>query len=99
MRKLVNLGKHPDEIIGTINWLLKSAYLVAIAQGQPNISRFVEQKVRPLMQKLGLAKLRAAMTLCTDTQFMMRNTGVDSGLALELLVVKLATPIRRRRSA
>jgi DNA polymerase III subunit delta len=99
LRRLTDLGKHPDEIIGTINWLLKSAYAVAIAEGQPNISRFVAQKVRPLTQKLGETKLRAAFALCTDTQFMMRSTGVDSGLALDLLVVKLAAPGKRRRSA
>ena len=28
--------------------------------------------------------------LVTDTHFMMRSTGVDANLALELLVVKLA---------
>ncbi|MFP6583164.1 MAG: DNA polymerase III subunit delta [Candidatus Hydrogenedentota bacterium] len=99
LRRLTDLGKHPDEMIGTINWLLKSAYAVAIAEGEPNISRFVAQKVRPLTEKLGLLKLRRAFALCTDTQFMMRSTGVDSELALELLVVKLAAPIARRKSA
>lgn len=99
LRRLTDLGKHPDELIGTINWLLKSAYAVAIAEGQPNISRFVAQKVGPLTKKLGVVKLRAAFALCTDTQFMMRTTGVDSELALELLVVKLSAPIARRRSA
>ena len=29
LRKLLDLGRHEDEIIGTINWLLKSAYAVA----------------------------------------------------------------------
>jgi DNA polymerase-3 subunit delta len=99
LQNLIDLGKHPDELIGTVNWLLKSAYAVAIAEGQPNISRFVAQKVEPLTRKLGVVKLRAAFALCTETQFMMRNTGVDSELALELLVVKLAAPIARRKSA
>ena len=98
-RRLSDLGKHPDEIIGTINWLLKSAYTIAVAEGEPAISRFVARKVGPLSQKLGVAKLRAAFALCTDTQFMTRNTGVDSALALELLVVKLAMPAARRKSA
>ncbi len=97
LRRLTDLGKHPDEMIGTINWLLKSAYAVAIAQGEPSISRFVARKVAPLAEKLGLIKLRAAFALCTDTQFMMRNTGVNSELALELLVVKLSAPSSRRR--
>ena len=98
-RKLSDLGKHPDELIGTINWLLKSAYAVAVAEGEPPISRFVAEKVRPLAQKLGVEKLRAAFALCTDTQFMMRSTGVDGDLALELLIVKLAAPQPRRRAA
>ncbi|MDK1021184.1 MAG: DNA polymerase III subunit delta [Candidatus Hydrogenedentes bacterium] len=98
-RALSDLGKHPDELIGTINWLLKSAYAVAIAEGEPSISRFVAQKVRPLADKLGIVKIRAAFALCTDTQFMMRSTGVDAALALELLVIKLAAPQPRRRAA
>ncbi len=99
LRDLSDLGKHPDELIGTINWLLKSAYAVAIAEGEPTISRFVAEKVRPLAQKLGVEKIRAAFALCTDTQFMMRSTGVDGALALELLVIKLAAPQPRRRAA
>jgi len=92
LRRLTDLGKHPDEIIGTINWLLKSAYAVAIADGEPSISRFVAQKVAPLAQKLGVRKLIAAFALCTDTQFKMRSTGANADLGLDLLVIKLAAP-------
>jgi DNA polymerase-3 subunit delta len=99
LRRLLDAGKHPDEIIGTINWLLKSAYAVGVATGDPGISAFVARKVTPLTRKLGVPKLRAAFALCTDTQFMTRSTGVDAGLALELLVVKLAAPQPQRRSA
>lgn len=100
LRKLTDLGKHQDEILGTINWLLKSAYTVATPNStRPPVSRFVANKVRPLAAKLGLEKLRAAFALCTDTHFMMRSTGVDAALALELLVVKLAAPARRQRAA
>lgn len=99
LRRLLDMGKHPDEIVGTINWLLKSAYAVAIATGDPGISGFVAQKVAPLTRKLGVSKLRAAFALCTDTQFMTRSTGVDADLALELLVVKLAAPQPQRKSA
>ena len=99
LRRLTDLGKHPDELLGTINWLLKNAYAVAAADGSPPISRFVAQKVTPLATKLGARKLRDAFALCTDTQFMMRNTGTDAVLALELLVVKLAYPRARRKSA
>ena len=100
LRRLIELGKHPDELMGIINWLLNSAYAVAIAgAGQPKISPFVARKVTPLAEKLGINKLRAAFALCTDTHFMLRTTGVDSNLAMELLVVKLAVPRRKSKSA
>ena len=100
LRRLLDLGRHEDEIIGTINWLLKSAYSVAITEsGPPPVSTFVAKKVAPLARKLGLKKLRDALMLCTDTQFMTRTTGVDTTLALELLVVKLAAPVRRAQTA
>ncbi len=99
LRRLIDLGKHPDEMIGTINWLLKNAYLVATAPGNPAISPFVATKVRPLAEKLGVAKLRAAFALCTESQFMMRDTGSNGNLLIELLVVKLAHPAPRRKSA
>ncbi len=100
LRKLIDLGRHEDELISTINWLLKSAYLVAITEsGPPPVSPFVVKKVGPLAEKLGFRKLRDALILCTDTQFMTRTTGVDATLALELLVVKLAVPARRAQTA
>ena len=96
LRKLMDLGKREDDIMNTINWLLKSAYAVAIADGgPPSISDFVARKVAPLARKFGVEKLRAAFALCTDTHFMIRSTGVDGALALELLVVKLSAPRRR----
>jgi DNA polymerase-3 subunit delta len=88
LRKLLDLGKHPDEIIGTINWLLKTAYRVE--QGDSGVHRFVAEKVRPLAKRYGTPRLIRAFALCTDTQFSMRTTGVDGPLAVELLVVKLA---------
>lgn len=96
LRNLTDLGKQPDEIMGTINWLLTSAYAVANGGEQAPISRFVAQKVGPLAQKLGLAKIRDAFRLCTDTHFSLRSTGVNGPLALELLVVKLAAPRRKQ---
>jgi DNA polymerase-3 subunit delta len=96
LRKLLDLGKHADELMGTINWLLTSAYQVAVAEdAPPKVSPFVAKKVAPLARKLGVEKLRAAFQLCTDTHYMLRSTGVDSALAMELLVVKLAAPRRR----
>lgn len=100
LRKLIDLGKQPDELMGIINWLLTSAYAVASAgSGKPKINPFVARKVTPLADKLGLEKLRAAFALCTDTHFMVRSTGIDSALSLELLVVKLAAPQPKRRPA
>lgn len=99
LRRLLDMGKFPDEIIGTINWLLKSAYTVAVPECGQRIQPFVAQKVTPLARKLGAGKLRDAFALCTDAQFMMRNTGVNANLALELLVVKLAAPRRGARPA
>lgn len=95
LRRLSDLGKHPDEILGTINWLLKMAYLLAIGDPNQSVSNFVGQKIRPLADKLGVAKVRVAFALCTEAQFKMRNTGVDSALTLELLVLKLAAPRRK----
>lgn len=98
LRRLIDLGKHDDELMGTINWLLKSAYAVAApSNGPPKISPFVARKVAPLAEKLGFEKTKAAFALCTDTHFLLRSTGVDSTIAMELLVVKLAAP--RGRSA
>lgn len=100
LRKLLDLGRHEDELIGTINWLLKSAYAVAITNsGAPPLSAFVARKVQPLANKLGVKKLRDALMLCSDTQFLMRSTGVDTALAIELLIVKLAAPARRAQAA
>ena len=98
LRKLCDYGKREDEIIGIVNWLLKSAYAVAARDSaQRPVSSFVEKKVAPLAAKLGVGKLRAAFALCTDTHFMIRSTGVDGMLALELLVIKLSAPGRRRK--
>ena len=95
--QLTELGKSPDEIMGLINWLIDSAYRAAPQSGVSLKSQFVARKVMPLVQKLGLEKLKAAFALCTDTHFMIRSTGVDKMLALELLVIKLSAPRKRRR--
>ena len=93
LRKLIDMGKHPDELVGAINWIMKSAYQVAaVKKGARAVSPFIQRKVAPIAAKLGAKKLRDALMLVTDTHFMMRSTGVDANLALELLVVKLAAP-------
>jgi DNA polymerase-3 subunit delta len=100
LHKLIDMGKHGDELLGTINWLLKSAYAVALGgPAAAALSPFVVRKVAPLAKRLGIGKLRDAFVLCTDTHFMTRTTGVDSTLALELLVIKLAAPRRQPGAA
>jgi len=95
LRRLVELGKHPDEIIGTINWLLRMAYSVVAPDSGRAVSPYQAKQVAPLAKKLGVKKLRAAFALCTDAQFAMRNTGSNPVLIIEMLVVKLAYPRRR----
>lgn len=94
LRRLLDMGKAPDELMGTINWMLKSAYTVAAPGYAQKPNPWVAEKMKPLAEKLGEVKLRDAFALCTDTHFMMRSTGVDAELALEMLVLKLSAPRR-----
>ncbi len=98
LHDLFAMNKKPEEIIGTINWLLESAYK-AMPETQANLEkRFVADKVVPLGKKFGLKKLIAALALCTKTHFAMRTTGADAQLMLEMLVIKLSVsgPARSR---
>jgi len=97
LRRILELGKDPSEIMGTVNWLLKTAYAVAIESSAVN--PYVAKKVAPLARKLGIPKLRTAFHLCIETELMLRSTGVDRALALELLVIRLAAPMPRRKTA
>lgn len=97
LRDILELGKSEFEILGLINWLLKSAY--GVASGSRNVNPYVAKKAAPLAQKLGKGNLRKAFGLCMQAELQFRTTGVDRSLALELLVIKLAAPIRRRKSA
>ncbi len=92
LHQLFDLGKSPDEILGTINWLLENAYQAAPGTPYQVKSKWVEGKVLPLAEKLGLAKLKEAFPLCTKTHFLTRTTGTDKELLVELLVAKLAAP-------
>ena len=95
LHQLMDFGKSHDEIMGLINWLLESAYCASPDTRREIKSQFVGRKVMPLVNKLGLEKLKTALQLCTDTHFMLRSTGVDRDLALEMLVIKLAAPRKR----
>ena len=90
LHDLLDLGKSPDEIIGLIHWLLENAYRACPETEAENKSRFVNEKVMPLARKWGLRKVKSACALCTDTHFMLRSTGVDQKLALEMLVIKFS---------
>jgi len=96
LHKLMDLGQAEDQLLGSINWLLKSAYAVARDENASGLSPFVIQKVAPLARKIGLKKMKDAFALTTNTHFLIRSTGVDSALALELLVTKLAAPRRKQ---
>lgn len=97
LRAIIDLGKSEFEIVATINWLLKTAYTVALGgKAEQRLNPYVAKKARPLADKLGLGKFSAAFALLMETEVMFRTTGVDRALALELLVVKLAAPVRRR---
>lgn len=97
LRALLELGKSEFEILGSINWLLKTAY--ATTQPKASMAPYLARKVEPLARKLGPAKLRRAFGLCIDADVMFRTTGVDRSLALELLVIKLAAGGKKRRAA
>lgn len=97
LHQLLSFGKAPDEVMGLINWLLESAY-AALPHTAPTIkSPYVLKKVEPLAKHFGAEKIKRAFSLCTDTHFMIRSTGVDQQLALELLVVKLTFPMKKSR--
>lgn len=98
LHRLLDMGTHPNPLFGIINRQLKDAYSVALGgEAAQSLSSFVVKKLRPMAQKLGRKKLIDAFALCSDTHFLIRSTGVDAQLALELLVIKLAAP--RSRSA
>jgi DNA polymerase III delta subunit len=90
LHQLIALNRAPDEILGTINWLIENAYRAMPETQAPAPKPFVANKVVKLGETLGLPKLKAAMAMCTRTQFNMRETGVDRNLALEMLVIKLS---------
>lgn len=94
LRDIMDQGKSEFEVLGSINWLLKTAYMVTLPKSGRVKSSFLADKVRPLAEKLGREKFRDAFRLLMDTEIMFRTTGVDRALALELLVVKLAAPRR-----
>jgi DNA polymerase III delta subunit len=98
LRTILDRNTSEFEILGTITWLIKTAYFTATANAA-RVKPFLAQKVRPLAEKLGKEKFRDAFALCMNTEVMLRSTGVDRTLALELLVIKLAAPRRHARAS
>ena len=93
LREFIAMGKSEFEVLGSINWLLKTAYDVAVTPpNHPRMKGYAQKKVVPLAKKFGAAKLGDAFNLITETDFMLRSTGTDNTLMIELLIVKLATP-------
>lgn len=95
-RKLLDLGKSEFEILGSINWMLKTAYAVASKTG--SIPPWQAKRVGSLARRFGTDTLRRAFVECLKVDVQFRSTGVDRTLALELLVVKFATA-RQQRTA
>ncbi len=93
LRELFALNKSEFEILGSVNWLIRTAYDVSVAPPNSGFLRqFTARKCKPLADKFGPKKLGDAFALLTETDFMLRSTGTDRSLALELLVIKLAAP-------
>ncbi|HOV60784.1 MAG TPA: DNA polymerase III subunit delta [Candidatus Hydrogenedentes bacterium] len=99
LRQLQDLNKAPEEILGTIQWLLESAYR-AHPQTRPALEKqFVRKKVEPMAMAFGPDLLRRAMARCTRAQFELRQSGSDPELMLELLVIQLAWTASARARA
>ena len=99
LHQLIALNRAPEEILGTVNWLVENAYRAMPETQAPAPKPFVANKVVKLGQALGLAKLKQAMALCTRTNFSMRETGADRNLILEMLVIKLSSGGTAKRRA
>lgn len=91
LHEILEPNKNEFLILGSINWMLETAYSAVLREDAPRkLSAFQTSKVTPLAKKLGREGLRQAFFLCLETDLLMRSTGVDRRLALELLIVKLA---------
>jgi len=96
LHEILDAGTHELQVLGSINWLLESAYaLAAGGSSARKIHAYAAQRIRPLAEKIPLKKFPAAFSLCMETDLMLRSTGVNrtlASLALELLIVKLSAP-------
>ncbi len=97
LRDLLDMGMSEFQIMGSVNWMLKTAHAIAVkSPGLSRVKNYVVRKTTPLAHKLGPERIRRAFSLCMDTEILLRSTHVDRALALELLVVKLAAPTKTR---
>jgi len=90
LHELISMNIVPDEIIGTINWLLENAYRAHAETKLTVAKEYVAKQVAPLAKKFTLKRLQEALALCTRTQFALRSTGTNPNLLLEVLVIKLS---------
>jgi DNA polymerase-3 subunit delta len=98
LRALTDSGKNEFEILGTVTWMLKTAYFASGA-ARDRVSSFQMQRFKPLADRIGRQRFKNAFALCMKTEVLFRSTGVDRGLALELLVLKLARMGRNAQAA
>lgn len=103
LHEILDAGTHEMQILGSINWLLESAYAVAAGNtSSRKLQGYAAEKVRPLARKIPLKKFPAAFSLCMETDLILRTTGTNKTLAylaLELLIVKLSAPRTRAAAA
>lgn len=93
LRAMLQMGKSEFEILGTLNWLLKTAYLIAATpSGRPRVAPFLQKKTQPMADRLGIDGIKKAFSYMMETEILLRSTGVDRGLAMELFIVRLAWP-------
>ncbi len=97
LRRILDLGKSEFEVMGSVHWVIRSAYQVARGDTD-QLSPFVAKKFGPLARKWGVNKSGAALGLLMDAEMMLRSTGVDRALALELLVIKLSASTKRAKA-
>lgn len=97
LRRLLDLGKSEFEVMGSVHWVIRSAYQVASGETD-KMSPFIAKKFKALADKWGVKKCGTALGLLMDAEMMLRSTGVDRALALELLVIRLSASGRRSKA-
>lgn len=98
LRTLRDFGRNEFEILATVTWMLKTAYFASGA-APDRVSSYQMQRFKPLADRIGRRRFKIAFDYCMKTEVLFRSTGVDRGLALELLVLRLARAGRNAQAA